>query len=214
MGPLSHHSTRHRLQADGLPATGPTTTTSTAVTVGQNCNTQHRVSLCTATMAASAAHLPAARDSACSIFELVMPHKETARATGDERKIVAAFTSGVLKSQIFTAERRVSVAEGLRARHGRQHWHAGLTVKAVGLTSIALVDNVAVGTPVQAPSFRVFWCHPCSRMKTQMHGGCRGGVRTCPGVHDGECSSLRGGLDVRALQLACSDDFELVIVEY
>ena len=122
---------------------------------------------CTTTLAAPAAHLLAARESACSILELVMPHKETAKATGDERKIVTAFTSGVLKSQIFTGKRCASVAEGRRA--GRD-WHAGLTVKAVRLTGIALVDNVAVGTPVGAQSVRVLGRHPCSSVNICMVG--------------------------------------------
>jgi hypothetical protein len=97
-----------------------------------------------------------------------MPHRETAKATGDDRKIVTAFTSGVLKSQIFTEKRCASVAEGRRA--GRAHWHAGLTVKAVRLTGVALVDNVAVGNPVGAQSVRVLGRHPCSSMNICMVG--------------------------------------------
>lgn len=40
------------------------------------------------------------------ILELVMPHSDTARATGQDRNIVAALTSGVLNSHIFTEETR------------------------------------------------------------------------------------------------------------
>lgn len=52
-----------------------------------------------------ATHLSlAGKVSACWIFELVMPHRDTARATGEERKTVTALTWGVLKSQIFTGK--------------------------------------------------------------------------------------------------------------
>ena len=50
-----------------------------------------------------ATHLSlAGKVRACRILELVMPHRDTARATGEERKTVTALTWGVLKSQIFT----------------------------------------------------------------------------------------------------------------
>ena len=52
---------------------------------------------------------PCACASACLIFELVIPHKDTARATGDDRNIVMALTSGVLNSHIFTGDEETSV---------------------------------------------------------------------------------------------------------
>jgi hypothetical protein len=45
-----------------------------------------------------------------------MPHNETASATGHDKNIVMAFTSGVLKSQIFTGS-------GHHARKGTE-WGA------------------------------------------------------------------------------------------
>jgi hypothetical protein len=72
-----------------------------------------------------ATHLSLAGNvNACRILELVMPQRDTASATGEERKTVMALTSGVLKSQIFTIGKKSAMRghqrqEAACIHHGR-----------------------------------------------------------------------------------------------